>query len=197
MAGIEVGVACSGGATRAGGLAEEENGGGGAPVSSGRGGGVGELREVEVELMEGSAREDGLRRGGSTTASSSPAFGQSGGGVLGSWVGEMAKERGERVAGLLVVLVHARGESGGLYPVLSTAAARWRTAVVFWACGTGMEAPARGVEGGGSLGATRGEASRQEVASRPFHSGGRQHRCLPAAWSRGNRQASWRKEKMD
>ena len=62
---------------------------------------MGELREVEVELMEGSAREDGLRRGGSTTASSSPAFGRSGAGVLGSGVGEMAKGRGERVEGFL------------------------------------------------------------------------------------------------
>ena len=55
MAGIEVGVACNGGAMRAGGSAAEENGGGGAPVSFGRGGGVGELREVEAQLMEGSA----------------------------------------------------------------------------------------------------------------------------------------------
>jgi len=36
MAGIEVGVACSGGATRAGGTAVEENGGGSAPVADWR-----------------------------------------------------------------------------------------------------------------------------------------------------------------
>ena len=84
----------------------------------------------------------------------------------------MTKERGERVAGLLVVLVRTRGESGGLYLSRATAAARWRPAVVFWARGTGMEAPARGVKGGRSLGAMRGEASMQEVAPWPFHSGG-------------------------
>jgi len=33
MPGIEVGVDCSGGVTRAGGSAAEKNGGGGAPVS--------------------------------------------------------------------------------------------------------------------------------------------------------------------
>ena len=91
MPGIEVGVGCSGGATRACGSAAEENSGGGAPVSSGRGGGVGELREVEAQLMEGSAWAKRLQRGGFTTASSSPAFGRSGGGVLGSGVGEMVK----------------------------------------------------------------------------------------------------------
>ena len=97
---------------------------------------MGELREVEAQLMEGSAWAERSCSGGFTAASSSPAFGWSGGGVLGSGVGEMARERGERVAGLLAVLVRARGESGGLYPVLSTAAARWRPAGVFWACGT-------------------------------------------------------------
>ena len=91
MAGIEVGVACNGGAMRAGGSAAEENGVGGAPVSFGRGGGVGELREIEAQLMEGSAWAKRLRRGGFTAASSSPAFGRSGGGVLGSGVEERAK----------------------------------------------------------------------------------------------------------
>ena len=92
MAGIEVGVACSGGATRAGGSAAEENGGGGAPMSSGRGRGVGELREVEAQLMEGSVRAEDGCSGGFMAASSSPAFGWSSGSVLGSGVGEMAKE---------------------------------------------------------------------------------------------------------
>jgi hypothetical protein len=172
MPGIEIGVACSGGATRTGGSAVEENGGGGTPVSSGRGGGVGELREVEAQLMVGSAWAERLRRGGFMAASSSPAFERSGSGVLGSGFGETAKELGERFAGVLVVLVHAKDRALGCCSEPSTAAARWRPAVVFWVHGTGMEAPARGVEGGGSSGATRGEASRQEVASRPFHSGG-------------------------
>jgi len=130
MPGIEVRVACSGSAMRAGGSAAEENGGGGAPLSSGQGGGVGELREVEAQLMEGSAREDGLRRGGSTAASSSPVFGRSGGCVLGSWVGEMAKERGERVVGLLVVLLRVKDRALGCYSEPSTAAARWQPVVV-------------------------------------------------------------------
>ena len=116
-----------------------------------------------------------------------------GGSVLGSGDGEMAKEQGERVAGLLVVLVRARGESGGLYPVLSTAAARWRPAVVFWARGTGMEAPARGVEGGGSLGVTRGEASRQEVAPWLFHNcGGNAAVCRRRGAEEAGRQAGGR-----
>ena len=68
-------MACSGGATTAGGLAAEENGGGGAPVSSGRGGGVGELCEVEAKLMEGSARAEEGCSSGFTAASSLPAFG--------------------------------------------------------------------------------------------------------------------------
>jgi hypothetical protein len=85
-------VACSGGATRAGGSAAEENGGGGAPVSSGQGGGVGELCEVEAQLMVGSVWVERLRRGGFTAASSPLAFGRSGGGVLGCGVGETAKE---------------------------------------------------------------------------------------------------------
>jgi hypothetical protein len=169
---IEVGVACSGGATRVGGSAAEENGGGGAPVSSGRGGGVGELREVEAQLMVGSVWAERLRRGGFTAALSPPAFGRSGGGVLGSGVGEMAKERGERFAGVLVVLVRAKDRALRCCSEPSTAAARWWPAVVFWARGTGMEAPARGVEGGGSSGATRGEASRQEVAPGRSCSGG-------------------------
>ena len=37
-----------------------------APTGSGQGGGVGELREVEAKLMEGVARAEGLRRGGSS-----------------------------------------------------------------------------------------------------------------------------------
>ena len=75
--------------------------GGGVPVGIGRGGGVGELREVEAQLMEGSAWVERLRRGGLTAASSSPAFEQSGGGVLGSGVVELAKGRGEWIAGYL------------------------------------------------------------------------------------------------
>jgi len=62
---------------------------------------VGELREVEAQLMEGSAREDGLRRGGSTIASSSPAFKRSGGGVLGSGLGKWRNYEGNGLRGFL------------------------------------------------------------------------------------------------
>ena len=51
------------------------HGGGVAPAGSGRGGGVGELREVEMELMEGSARAEGWQRGGLTVSLCSPACG--------------------------------------------------------------------------------------------------------------------------
>ena len=53
-----------------------------------------------------------------------------GGGVLGSGDGEMAKERGERFAGVLVVLVRAKDRALGCCSKPSTAAARWRPAVV-------------------------------------------------------------------
>jgi len=59
----------------------------------------------------------------------------SGGGVPGSGVGEMAKGRGERVEGVLVVPMRARDRALGLCPELSTVTARWRPAVVFWARG--------------------------------------------------------------
>jgi len=81
----------------------EENGGGGAPVSSGRGGGVGELREVKAKLKEGSAWAERLRRGGFTAASSSPAFGRSGGGVRTEWrrrSGVWGWGNGERTRGM-------------------------------------------------------------------------------------------------
>ena len=136
MPGIEVGVAYSGSATRAGGSAAEENGGGGALVSSRRGGGVGELREVEAQLMEGSVRAEEGCSGGFTAASSSPAFGRSGGDVLGSWVGEMAKERGDRIEGFLVVLERTKDRALGRCLGRATAAARWRPAGIFWARGT-------------------------------------------------------------
>ena len=96
---------------------------------------MGELREVEAQLMEGSAWAERSCSGGFTAASSSPAFGWSGGGVLGSGVGEMAKERGDRVAGFLVVLERAKDRALGCYLGQATAAARWRPAGVFWARG--------------------------------------------------------------
>jgi hypothetical protein len=98
---IEVRVACSGGPTRAGASAVEENGGCGASVSSGRGGWVGDLREVEAQLMVGSVWAERLRRGGFTVASSSPAFGRSGGGILGLGLGKRQKNEGNGLRGFL------------------------------------------------------------------------------------------------
>jgi hypothetical protein len=68
-----------------------------------------------------------------------------------SGVGETAKEQGEWFAGVLVVLMRVKDRALGCSCEPSTAAARWWPAVLFWARGTGMEAPARGVEGGGEL----------------------------------------------
>ena len=48
--------------------AAEENGGEGAPVGSGRGGEVSELREDEAELMVESARAERVWNGGSTVS---------------------------------------------------------------------------------------------------------------------------------
>ena len=55
-------------ASRAAAAAAEENGGEGAPVGSGRGGKVRELREDEVELMVGSVRADRVWNGRSTVS---------------------------------------------------------------------------------------------------------------------------------
>jgi hypothetical protein len=95
----------------------------------------------------GSAWAERLRRGRFTAASSSPAFGRSGSGVLGSGVGETAKEQGERFAGVLVVLVRAKDRALRCCSEPFTAVVRWWPAVVFWARGTGLEALTRGVEG--------------------------------------------------
>ena len=48
--------------------AAEENGGEGAPVGSGRGGVVCELREDEVEIEMGSAQVEEVGNGGSTVS---------------------------------------------------------------------------------------------------------------------------------
>ena len=84
MPGIEVGVGCSGSATRAGGRRRRELDGEVAPTGSGRGGGVGELCEVEAKLMEGLAWAEEGCSGRFMAVSSLPAFGQSAC-VLGCW----------------------------------------------------------------------------------------------------------------
>ena len=67
---------------------------------------AGELRESEVELKAGSTRAERPWRSGATVSSSSPAFG---------WGGELARERGDWIAGVLLVLKCMReGETGAL-----------------------------------------------------------------------------------
>jgi len=61
MPGIEVGVGCSGSATRAGGRRWRELNDEVAPTGSGRGGGVGELCGFKAELLVWSARAVELR----------------------------------------------------------------------------------------------------------------------------------------
>ena len=78
-----------------------------------RGGGVGELREAKAELSRVSARAEELQRGGSTVGLNSPGLRMDDGIVLGSGSGETAKERGERFAGVLVVLVRTRDRGPG------------------------------------------------------------------------------------
>ena len=72
-----------------------------------------------------------------------------GGGVPGSGVGEMAKRRGERVEGVLVVPMRARDRALGLYPELSTVTARWRPCGWPGWCGEGrgLQRKGRWVQG--------------------------------------------------
>ena len=69
---------------------------------------------------------------------------QSGDGVLGRRSGEQAKEQAEWNAGVLVMLVRARGESSGLCSELATATARWWLLGSAGARGRVERAPARG-----------------------------------------------------
>ena len=58
-----------------------------------------------------------------------------GGGVLGVWGGELAREQGDWNAGVPLVLKCAIEGKSGLFPKLATAAARWRlwsTTRVVW-----------------------------------------------------------------
>ena len=67
-----------------------------------------------------------------------------GGGVLGSGDGETAKERGDQLAGVFVVLMHAKDRELRLYLGRATAAVRWRPAGRSGVRGTRWRAPARG-----------------------------------------------------
>jgi len=69
-----------------------------------------------------------------------------GGGVLGSGDGETAKERGDQLAGVFVVLMHAKDQELRLYLGRATAAARWRPAGRSGAAWQSDGSTARGVE---------------------------------------------------
>src|SRR6185312_14176549 len=76
MPGIEVGVGCSGSATRVGGRRRRELDGKVAPTGSGRGGGVGELRGAKAELLVWSARAVELRSYGFHCGQAAAELGQ-------------------------------------------------------------------------------------------------------------------------
>ena len=107
--------------------------------------------------------------------------------VPSSGSGELAKERGMKLSGVLVLRLRARNRALGVCLGRATATARWRPVGRSVLHGKEMEAPAQGVEGGGSSGATRG---------RPAQAGG----GLPAVPQRRrqrNRGAGRRKDKGD
>ena len=76
MPSIEVGVGCSGSATRAGGRRRRELDGEVASTGSGRGGGVGELRGAKAELLVWSARAVELRSYGFHCGQAAAELGQ-------------------------------------------------------------------------------------------------------------------------
>jgi len=90
--------------TASGGRWRSEHGGGVAPVGFGRGKRAGELREVEARLKEGSARADWVCSGGSAAGVSSSEFTRGGGDVLRRGSEERARERGEWVYGVPLLL---------------------------------------------------------------------------------------------
>ena len=84
-----------------------------------------------------------------------------GGGVLGVRGGELAREREECVAGMLLLLWHLRDGEAGLFPELYTAAARWRPWSSTGRRGEGRRDPARrgvGPRGRGGPACGGGEA---------------------------------------
>ena len=115
-----------------------------------------ELREVEAVLKVGAVGVERVWGGGSAAGWSSPAFGVSGGGVLGRGVRELAKRGGEKSAGLLVVLRRAKDRELGLWFGLSTAAARWQPAVVSGHVAREVEGQREAKERWRRLWATRG-----------------------------------------
>jgi hypothetical protein len=114
-------------------LAAEASDGEGAPVRIGRGETVWELREGEARLMVGDVGVERACSGGSAAGWSSPGFKRGGGGVLRCGSEERARERGEWVSGVPLLLGRSLEESGGLCRGRSTATSRWRPSGRFWA----------------------------------------------------------------
>ena len=99
----------------------------------GRGETVWELREGEARLMVGAVGVERVWGGGSAAGWSSPGFKRGGGGVLRCGSEERARERGEWVSGVPLLLGRSLEESGGLCRGRSTATSRWRPSGRFWA----------------------------------------------------------------
>jgi hypothetical protein len=91
--------------------AAEAHVGGGVPMGIGRGGGVGELRRAKAELLVWSVRAEDDRSYEFHGELGSPACGLDGGGVLERGSEEKAKGRGERIAGVFIVLRGTAGEA--------------------------------------------------------------------------------------
>ena len=98
----------------------------------GRGEMAWELREGEARLMVGAVGVERVWGGGSAAGWSSPGFKQGGGGVLRRGSEERARERGEWVSGVPLLLGRSLEESGGLCRGRSTATPRWRPSGRFW-----------------------------------------------------------------
>jgi len=118
-----------------------------APVGIGRGGGICKLREVEAELIVGSAWAEEGCRGWSTVSFELVGAQAVGGGVPEVLGRERVKQQGEKDAGLLQVLGHARVGVLGLCAALATAAARWRPQSSLGRRGEGRRGTARGKVG--------------------------------------------------
>ena len=107
---------------------------------------------------------------------------RSGGGVLGRRSGEHVKEQAEWNAGVLVMLVRARGEGGGLCLGRATATARWRPAGARCCVARQGKVQREAKSGGGGRARRVGRFCKQEVAGLALHSSG----------DRRSREAGWR-----
>ena len=90
-----------------------------------------------------------------------------GGGVLGVWGGELARERGDWNVVVSLVLKRAREEEPGLFPELATAAARWRPRSTTGVAWRGKRGSSAGRVGPGGCGGAACGGGQQEVASQP------------------------------